>query len=177
MNKYWNGDLFYKVVEFAMKKHDGQKIMLSKMPYIGHVFEVFGECVAACLEENISVKWDYLMMVAMLHDTLEDTDCTIQEIVDFFGVDVANGVKALTKDEKLPYQERIQDSLNRIILEGQEVALIKMADRIVNLQEKPTEWDSRKLAQYKEDSLKILNTFGHNSKILSERLKLKIEKY
>ena len=177
MKNYWNGDLFYKVVEFAMKKHNGQTIMLTKMPYIGHVFEVFGECINCCNQEKLDVDYNYLMIVALLHDTLEDTSCTYDEISNTFGQSVANGVLALTKNSKLSYTERLIDSLDRILLEQKEVSLVKLADRIVNLQEKPTEWNLEKLKSYKKDSELILQKLGGVSKILSQRLKEKINTY
>ena len=102
--------------------------MLSQMPYIGHVFEVFGECINACLDDNLKVDWNYLMQVSLLHDTLEDTNCTYQELCSNFNEEIANGVLALTKDEKLPYDLRLQDSINRIKLERIETCLIKLFD-------------------------------------------------
>lgn len=177
MKEFWNADLFYKVVEFAMKKHDGQIRMMSNMPYIGHVFEVFGECTKACLQEEIDVDWNYLMMVALLHDTLEDTDCSYSEISAMFGKPVADGVMALTKNTSLDYEKQIEESLTRIVKQPKEVSLIKMADRIVNMQDTPVEWSHTKRKQYKIDAVKILNTLGKNSKILSFRLQDKINKY
>ncbi len=177
MNNYWNGDLFYKTIEFAQKKHEGQKIMLSQMPYIGHVFEVFGECVSGCLEDNANINWDYLMQVALLHDTLEDTNCTYNELCITFNKEIADGVSALTKNTDLPYNLRIQDSLRRIKLCKPEIALIKLADRIVNLQEKPIQWDNNKLINYKQDAELILEEIGYVSKTLSYRLQQKIENY
>lgn len=177
MKTCWDGDLFYKTVEFAMKKHNGQTIMLSKMPYIGHVFEVFGESVMGCIKEDIKVDWNLLMQVALLHDVLEDTNCTYEELDGVFGHEVATGVLALTKNENLPYQKRLDDSIDRICLQQKEISIIKLADRIVNLQEKPTEWNAEKLLSYKNDAIKILKRLGHASKYLSQRLEEKIEQY
>lgn len=177
MIECWDADLFYKTVEFVMKQHDGQKIMLSKMPYIGHLFEVFGECVNGCFSEKILIDYNFLMQVSLLHDVLEDTNCTYKELKNHFGHEIANGVLALTKNQTLPYELRLKDSLNRILKQPKEVALVKLADRIVNLQEKPLEWNKEKLKHYQKDAVLILETLGNFSKFLSSRLNDKIQTY
>jgi (p)ppGpp synthase/HD superfamily hydrolase len=71
------------------------------------------------------------MQVAILHDTIEDTDATYDDLSDKFGSRVADGVLALTKDSTLPSKSaKMADSLQRIEAQPIEIAIVKLCDRI-----------------------------------------------
>lgn len=84
----------------------------------------------------------------MMKPGLEDTDTTYPELVRTFGPAVADGVLALTKEDSVgtdltPYQRkerRMADSLERIKAQPKEIWMVKMADRITNLQPPPKQW-------------------------------------
>jgi len=78
------------------------------------------------------------IQAALLHDTIEDTDTTFSEVEENFGTAVANAVLALTKNESLPKEEQMMDSLKRIKKLPYDVWAVKMADRITNLQKPPS---------------------------------------
>src|SRR5690242_3130209 len=100
---------------FANRKHINQKITGSELPYISHIANV---CFELLLTPNLS-RYDaeVLLVVASLHDTLEDTDTTEREIGDQFGERVLTAVKALSKNYSLPKEEQIRDSVERILKE------------------------------------------------------------
>ncbi len=121
---------------------------------------------------------DYAMTVAYLHDTIEDTKTTYEDIKNIFGKDVADGVLALTKDKSLSHEEKLDDSLSRIKKLGRrEVAAVKIADRICNLFEIPVHWSKQKAQNYIEESIKIEKTLGYASPRLHKILLGAIENY
>ena len=115
--------------------------------------------------------------MALLHDLIEDTDTTCEEIEDRFGVEIMRAVSALTKNKELPKDQQLPDSLIRIKKLQPEVWAVKLADRITNLQPPPQHWDNEKRIQYQKEARMILNELKHGNDFLANRLKLKIEEY
>jgi len=117
------------------------------------------------------------MSCALLHDTIEDTQVRFEQLEAHFGRPIAEGVLALSKAEALPKAEQMPDSLRRIRAQLREVWLVKLADRIVNMQPPPKHWDGTKIAQYKAEARTILAALGEASPLLAARLAQKIEAY
>ncbi len=128
-------------------------------------------------ESAFAIDMDLCMQAALLHDTLEDTAVTFEQLTEVFGSKVAIVVMALTKNADLPKSERMPDSLDRVVKVGKEAAMVKMADRIVNLQPPPKHWSKEKRIAYKKEAQLILNKLGTFHKYLSDRLKQKIKDY
>jgi (p)ppGpp synthase/HD superfamily hydrolase len=120
---------------------------------------------------------DLAIQCALLHDTIEDTDVTPEELESAFGKNVLNGVLALTKNKALDKANRMKDSLKRIKEQGREIGCVKMADRITNLQEPPAYWDREKIKHYMEEAVLIYDELNSCSKFLGDRLKEKIKEY
>src|SRR5207244_1234719 len=114
---------------------------------------------------------------ALLHDVLEDTPTKPEAIEREFGPAVTRGVRALTKDEALPKERRMADSLARIAAEPPEVAIVKLSDRIANLAPPPTHWTAEKIAAYRTEAQLILDHLGNASAFLSARLRERIARY
>lgn len=115
------------IIAFATQKHEGQVRKLSKDPYIVHPINV-ANILKAMNEKDDVVK------AAYLHDTLEDTDATFEEISEKFGIRVANLVKELTSDRsvikeigKAPYLTKKMNDMSA------EALTIKLADRLDNV--------------------------------------------
>lgn len=172
----WNPDLFQKTIEFAAEAHQGQKIPGSELTYLVHVVEVCQEVLLACaLEPGLSSE--LALCCALLHDVLEDTPVPAERIEAAFGADVLAGVRALTKSAELPKPEAMKDSLQRILEQPAEVAAVKLADRITNLQPPPHYWTQSKCQTYREEAGLILQQLGHASPHLAARLEKKIAEY
>jgi (p)ppGpp synthase/HD superfamily hydrolase len=120
---------------------------------------------------------DLAIQCALLHDTLEDTDVTYELLIDKFGRAVADGVQALTKDASLPKTERMADSLKRIAKQRNEIGMVKLADRITNLQPPPDDWTDGKKSIYLDQAREIHTALKHTSPFLSQRLCEKIAAY
>ena len=148
------------------------------MPYLVHLVSVASEVIGAAFHAPED-RWDLELAVtcALLHDTLEDTKTTADEVESAFGTNVLSGVRALTKNAQLPKAAQMGDSLVRIVKEPREVAMVKLSDRIVNLKEPPHYWKREKRIVYREEARQILAALGSASQFLKDRLATKIEEY
>ena len=120
---------------------------------------------------------DLAIQCALLHDTIEDTDVTKEQVAANFGAAVANGVMALSKNPDLPKPEQMADSLDRIRQQPKEIWMVKMADRITNLSEPPFHWNDDKIAQYQREAQKIHQALHTANDALATRLQEKITAY
>lgn len=117
---------------FAAKAHAHQKRM-SGEPYITHPLAVAGAVVEWCMDADA-------ICAALLHDTLEDTGATKQELADLFGKEVAELVDGLSKLDKMEfasYQEAQAENFRKMLMamaRDLRVVLIKLADRHHNIQ-------------------------------------------
>lgn len=128
-NEYW-----LKAMRFALKKHEKQTDD-DGLPYFAHVYQV------ANLVEHVTNDVE-LKVAALLHDTIEDTDTTHQELVENFGQRVADLVMELTHEGQ-------KDSYGFYFprLKSRDAILIKLADRMSNISRMDS-WDDDRKAQY-----------------------------
>lgn len=124
-------DLITKAYVYALNKH-GTQLRESGEPYISHPLEV-----ATILT---SLKMDQDTVIAgILHDTVEDTDATIEEIASLFGEQIAgivNGVTKLSKFELSSLAEKQTENFRKLLISAASdirVLIIKLADRLHNM--------------------------------------------
>ncbi|MHA7819879.1 MAG: RelA/SpoT family protein [Erythrobacter sp.] len=116
---------------YTVQKHGSQK-RASGDPYFSHPIEVAGLMTDLQLDEQT-------IITALLHDTVEDTLATIDDIEAHFGPEVArlvDGVTKLSKIEAMPENERAAENLRKFLLAMSEdirVLLVKLADRLHNM--------------------------------------------
>jgi guanosine-3',5'-bis(diphosphate) 3'-pyrophosphohydrolase len=116
---------------YTVQKHGSQK-RASGDPYFSHPVEVAGLMTELKLDQATIVT-------ALLHDTVEDTLATIEEVEEKFGPEVArlvDGVTKLSKIETLTENERAAENLRKLLLAMSEdirVLLVKLADRLHNM--------------------------------------------
>ena len=116
---------------YTVQKHGSQK-RASGDPYFSHPVEVAGLMTELKLDQET-------IITALLHDTVEDTLATIDEVERYFGPDVArlvDGVTKLSKIEVLTESERAAENLRKFLLamsEDLRVLLVKLADRLHNM--------------------------------------------
>lgn len=172
----WTQETFTRAYRFAAKAHNGQLFPGTDLPYIMHVTFVCMEIIA-CLEVEKGHNGDLAVQCALLHDVIEDTPATYAVVERAFGEEVAQGVRALTKNTGLEKERRSQDSLQRIKQQPHEIWMAKMADRITNLAPPPHYWDHEKIARYRDEAIEIHRVLQGASDFLSERLEAKINGY
>ena len=161
--------LYQTAIKFATQKHVAinQKVPGTELPYVVHLSNVAMEVLMANANtENFNIA--FAIQVALLHDTIEDADTTFSEVEENFGTEVANAVLALTKNESLPKEVQMMDSLNRIKKLPYEVWAVKMADRITNLQKPPIHWDDEKKKKYRAEAHVILEELKEGNVFLAE---------
>jgi (p)ppGpp synthase/HD superfamily hydrolase len=176
MGKRWSQDTYIEAYWFAANAHRGQTVPGTDLPYIIHPTLVALEVIAA-LDLEPGQNEDLAVQCALLHDVIEDSDVGLEQIRAGFGEAVAKGVLALSKDESLAKELRLEDSLRRIRLESREVWMVKLADRITNLRPPPQFWTGEEIARYREEALRIYETLKDASPALSTRLKARIDAY
>ncbi len=178
----WNREKYIKAWKFATKHHTGQKYGGSEpdeyVDYINHIGMVCMEVIWALQHSKEKYDADLAIQCALLHDTIEDTDATFDNIKSSFGDKVANGVMALSKNEEIQSKaEMMTDSLERIKKQGKEVWMVKLADRISNLNAPPFYWDKNKKIKYLEEAKQIYDALHTANIELAQRLNEKIKNY
>ena len=125
-------EALWKAYEFGLRHHDGQK-RLSGKPYFSH-------CVAVA-STLASWKMDTTTIIAgLLHDTVEDTEATLDDIVKNFGNDLGNLVDGLTKISEISYSSRKEKQVGNFmkmllsVAQDMRVIIIKFADRLHNME-------------------------------------------
>jgi (p)ppGpp synthase/HD superfamily hydrolase len=176
MSSNWDRDLYIKACLFAAKAHRGQLVPGSDLPYSIHLNLVSMEILAALSVEH-GCDGDLAMQCALLHDTIEDTETTYEQIVGLFGHKVADGVAALSKNLALEKSLQLSDSLKRIEQQPIEIWMVKLADRITNLQPPPPHWDLTKIRRYRDEAIEIQTRLQAASPFLAARLAQKIQNY
>ncbi|HEY0064165.1 MAG TPA: HD domain-containing protein [Telluria sp.] len=174
-------DAYAQAWEFVTLRHAGQtyggRQKGEQIPYINHLASVAAE-VAWALAGDTQFNLDLAVQCALLHDVIEDTSTSVEEIAATFGEDVAAGVMALSKDSTLATSEaKMFDTLARIKLQPREVWAVKLADRISNLYHPPFYWTAEKKRQYAAEAALILDSLGAANLKLASRLTAKIAAY
>ena len=124
-------NLLNKAYVYAMQKH-GSQFRANGDPYFSHPLEVAAILTDLRLDEAT-------IAVALLHDTIEDTDATRKEIDALFGEDIGTLVEGLTKLKRIDLvskQARQGENLRRLLLavaDDVRVLLVKLADRLHNM--------------------------------------------
>ena len=169
-------DLYLRAAEFAARAHLGQKLPGSELPYFTHVACVAAEVMHALAREPVADP-DLAVACALLHDTIEDCGVDEATIASTFSRAIADGVRALSKDPKLPKDQAMADSLRRIQQQPREVWIVKLADRINNLKDPPHYWTPAKISAYAAEARVIADALGPASPYLLARLHAKIAAY
>lgn len=147
---------FIEAASFAAKRHSGQKRKgADGEPYINHPLEV------ANLLANVGKVEDCeVLIAALLHDTVEDTGTTKEEITERFGENVAKMVLEVTDDKSLPKAERKQMQIEHAPHLSPGAKLVKLGDKISNITDimnnPPHDWTLERKREYIEWGEKVV---------------------
>lgn len=174
----YHSKLIADAVAFASKAHDTQTTPMG-LPYMHHLMTVAMRVLRGTRDDGLGVEeQEKAVIVALLHDTIEDTAAEYDDIKASFGDTIADAVLALTKNKFIEDKEsQMVDSLNRITAQPHWVWCVKLADRITNLTGAPTHWDKEKKAKYLMEAQTIWKTLHEASPSLSKQLLTKIKQY
>ncbi len=142
--------LLFRGLEFASEKHRHQRRKDSEAsPYINHPIQVAGILAGEGGIDDTST-----LVAAILHDTLEDTDTTPEEVEENFGPEVRMMVEEVTDDKNLPKTDRKRLQVENSPRLSPEAKLIRTADKISNLRDlagrPPKDWPPERRGDYIE---------------------------
>jgi guanosine-3',5'-bis(diphosphate) 3'-pyrophosphohydrolase len=137
-----------KALAFAADKHRNQRRKdADASPYINHPIALMNVLVVEGGISDIDV-----LAGALLHDTIEDTDTTAEEIEAEFGPIIRRIVEEVTDDKSLPTAERKQAQIDHAPQLSTQARLVKLADKICNLRDvartPPPDWSLERRQQY-----------------------------
>jgi guanosine-3',5'-bis(diphosphate) 3'-pyrophosphohydrolase len=158
--------LVLDAASYAAEKHRSQRRKgLSLEPYINHLIEV------AHLVSTVAPEQDTnLVIAALLHDTIEDVGVSALELVERFGLDVADLVVELTDDKSLPKAERKRLQIEHAPNMSVRAQVIKLADKISNLRailaSPPADWDYERKKEYFEWGKRVVDALSQPNPVL-----------
>lgn len=156
--------LILDAASFAAHKHRRQRRKdADTSPYINHPL-----ALADILAREGGVQDGKIIAAALLHDTVEDTQTTIDELEARFGKRVASMVAEVTDDKSLAKAERKLLQITTSASKSPGAKLVKLADKIANLRDlassPPADWPEDRKVQYFEWSKKVVEGLrGSNS--------------
>ncbi|ACB68174.1 metal dependent phosphohydrolase [Burkholderia ambifaria MC40-6] len=135
-------------IAFAADKHRNQRRKDDEAsPYINHPI-----ALADVLANEAGIEDERVIVAAVLHDTIEDTETTEQELLRLFGKDVADIVMEVTDDKSLPKEERKRLQVEHAATISRRAKLVKLADKICNLRDitrrPPADWPLERKQAY-----------------------------
>jgi len=135
---------------FAQNKHAGQLRKFNNLPYITHPENVFNTVSKYSNSQDVKIA-------AFLHDVIEDTDTSLDEIERAFGTNVAKLVDELTIPKWVTRETELQFLLNRTLHMSSDALLIKLSDRLHNVSDLALSPQEFKLRYSKETDKIIQN--------------------
>jgi GTP diphosphokinase / guanosine-3',5'-bis(diphosphate) 3'-diphosphatase len=167
--------LLLKALSFAADKHRFQTRKDSAgTPYINHPIKV-----ALTLLETGKETDPNLLTAAVLHDTIEDTDTTQEEIAANFGKDVLDIVMEVTDDKTLPKEQRKQLQVSQAPKKSANARKLKLADKICNVHDiihnPPGNWTVERKLNYLLWAEQVLQGLAGANQPLEQELRRVID--
>jgi len=139
--------LLFKALAFSAEKHRTQKRKdIEESPYINHPI---------ALANILAQRWvidENVLCAAILHDTLEDTETTADELKKHFGEKITSIVLEVTDDKSLEKEVRKQLQIEHAASLSHEAKLVKLADKIANITDiintPPAKWTKERKQEY-----------------------------
>ena len=146
-----------KAAQFASEKHKSQRRKdADASPYINHPL-----ALANVLATEGGIDNPDVICAALLHDTIEDTNTTADELTTHFGPKVASIVLEVTDDKSLDKAVRKEEQVRHAPLISPEAKLVKLADKICNLRDilasPPADWGADRKRAYFDWAARVVN--------------------
>lgn len=140
--------LIFHALAFAARKHrDQRRKGIEASPYINHPIDL-----ANVLVNEAEITDPIVIAAAILHDTVEDTDTTVEELHTEFGEVVSQIVDEVSDDQRLRKAERKRLQIEHAATASYQARLVKLADKICNLRDMenspPANWDRDRQQEY-----------------------------
>lgn len=115
-----------EAVIFAVQAHQGAVRKGTKIPYITHPLET-------AVIVSLITQEEELIAAALLHDVLEDTDATWEQLQEKFGTRVADLVQVETEDKRLSWKERKTFTVEHLKYASREIQILTLGDKLSNM--------------------------------------------
>ena len=158
--------LVLKAIEFAAHKHkDQRRKNVQATPYINHPI-----ALAQVLREEGKVRDTVVIAAALLHDTIEDTQTTYEELRGQFGATIADCVVEVTDVKFLGKTARKRLQVAKAGRASKAAKQVKLADKICNLRDilasPPEDWSLARRQEYFDDARKLVDKVrGANARL------------
>lgn len=148
--------LLFKALAFSAEKHTKQRRKdVDKTPYINHPIS---------LANILAQRWvidENVLCAAILHDTIEDTETTVDELQEHFGDKITSIVLEVTDDKSLEKSVRKQKQVEHAATISHEAKLVKLADKIANITDiintPPADWLKERKREYFDWAKALVN--------------------
>jgi len=139
---------FVRALAFASRKHSQQRRKdEDASPYINHPI-----ALVSILAVEAGIHDPDVLCAALLHDTIEDTETSVEELVETFGGHIASLVQEVTDDKRLPKAERKLRQIEHAAHLSPKARSVKLADKIANLRDvadsPPVNWPLARWQEY-----------------------------
>lgn len=149
--------LLVRAIAFASEKHSAQRRKdVAESPYINHPIALVDVLANEGNVTNIET-----LCAAALHDTIEDTATTADELKSIFGEKITSIVLELTDDKSLPKLARKEKQIEHAPHCSPEAKIVKLADKICNLRNilaaPPADWSAERKQEYFDWAARVVN--------------------
>ncbi|XP_004370701.1 guanosine-3',5'-bis(diphosphate) 3'-pyrophosphohydrolase MESH1 isoform X1 [Trichechus manatus latirostris] len=160
-----------EAADFAARKHRWQRRKdPEETPYINHPIGV-----ARILTREAGITDIVVLQAALLHDTVEDTNTTLDEVELHFGAQVRHLVEEVTDDKTLPKLERKRLQVEQAPNSSLGAKLVKLADKLYNLRDlnrsTPKGWSEHRVQEYFQWAAQVVRGLQGTNQQLEEALK------
>jgi guanosine-3',5'-bis(diphosphate) 3'-pyrophosphohydrolase len=167
-------ELVLQAAAFAAEKHRTQRRKDVETPFINHPIQLAYILVQADVEDP------KILAAALLHDTIEDTDTTLDEIEIVFGYEIARVVAECSDDKKLTKLERKQAQIEHAAKLSRAAKLVKLADKIANVSDlegaPPQGWSVERKREYFDWAKKVVDQLRDTHPVLEARFDAEYKK-
>lgn len=155
-----------EATRFAARQHRQQRRKGAEQdPYINHPLELLN-----MLANDAGIDDPVVLLAALLHDTVEDTDTTFKDLEARFGAEVAQVVQELTDDKSLPKATRKQLQVEHASHMSDRAKLVKLADKTSNLRDianaPPEDWSTERRTEYCDWSKRVVDQIRGTNPVL-----------
>ena len=152
---------FVRALAFASRKHSKQRRKdADASPYINHPI-----APVSILAVEAGINDCDTLCAALLHDTIEDTDTSVEELVEAFGGPIASLVQEVTDDKRLPKAERKLRQVEHAAHLSPKARSVKLADKIANLRDvadsPPVNWPLARRQEYFDWAKQVVDQIPH----------------
>jgi len=159
-------EIVLRAAAFAAEKHrSGRRKDVEASPYINHPITAAYILVRAGIEDPA------VLASALLHDTVEDTLTTVDELEVVFGYEIANIVAECTDDKTLPKLARKQAQIDHAATLSPKAKLVKIADKIANVNingAPPAGWSVERKREYFDWAKQVVDRMRGTNRALEE---------